>query len=107
MSILTDAQEAVDGARARDYGHPAANHGTTAEMFRQWRQRRYGAPFGETDFDAIDVCAFNIIQKLSRLANTPDHLDSLVDIAGYARNWEMILEATPMSQEEIDEIKVA
>ncbi len=90
-SILTEAQEAVDGPRASDYGHPSENHTTTAVMFSAFLYRRHGGAVDE--IDAIDVCAFNICQKLSRLANTPDHHDSLVDICGYARNWEMILAA--------------
>lgn len=89
-TILTKAKDAVDGPRNRDYGHPSENHGTTAAMFTAWLQRRYKLNL-LTELDAIDVCAFNLFQKLSRLANSPDHIDSLVDIAGYARNWEMIL----------------
>lgn len=57
-------------------------------MMQAYLQRKYGA----ARFDALDVCAFNVLQKLSRLANTPDHHDSQVDIAGYIANWEMILD---------------
>lgn len=87
MDVLQEAQRAVEGARHKAYGTPAENHPCTAEMFRVWRERR-GA---DRPFDAVDVCAFNIIQKLSRLANAPDHRDSLVDIAGYAKNWALVL----------------
>ena len=85
--ILDTAKEAVHGDRARDYGHPAVNHTCTADLFRAYLHRRYGT----AKFDAIDVCAFNILQKISRIANTPDHVDSLVDLAGYAENWAMVL----------------
>lgn len=30
--------------------------------------------------------------KIARLLNTPDHLDSVVDIAGYANTYALILE---------------
>lgn len=96
-SILDQAKAAVDGPRALDYGRPERNHGTTGAMFGVWLRRRQEAIQREGEMhpheDAIRVCAFNICQKLSRLANSPDHLDSLVDTAGYARNWQMILEA--------------
>lgn len=91
MTILDRAQDAVDGDRQRDYGHPAENHGCTAALWAAYLKRRHGV---EVPVDAIDVCQLNILQKVSRLANTPDHLDSLVDIAGYARNQEMVLEAS-------------
>jgi hypothetical protein len=45
--------------------------------------------------DAYDVCVFNMVQKLSRTAHQlrtegRPHRDSLVDIAGYAANMDMI-----------------
>jgi len=88
MSVLDEAKAAVEGPRACDYGPPHVNHGCTAVLVRAYLRRKYGET---VDFDALDVCAFNILQKLSRLAHTPDHHDSLVDIAGYAANWDMIL----------------
>lgn len=86
--ILDAAKEAVHGDRNRDYGHPIVNHTCTAKMFGAFYARRHGVA---VTFDAIDVCAFNICQKLSRLANSPDHVDSLIDIAGYAENWASVL----------------
>ena len=94
MSVLATAQKLVgdgEGARPAAYGHPSDNHGCTAALMLRYLERRYGV----ASFDALDVCAFNMLQKLSRLANSPNHLDSLVDICGYARNWEMILERPP------------
>lgn len=88
MSVLAEAKAAVDGARNRDYGPPNVNHGCTAALVEAYLQRKYGV----ATFDALDVCAFNILQKISRLAHTPDHHDSLVDICGYSRNWEIILD---------------
>lgn len=90
MIVLDVAKAAVTGARNDEYGHPAINHGCTAAMVEAYLQRKYG---DAAKFDALDVCAFNVLQKISRLANTPTHIDSLVDIAGYAANWELVLEA--------------
>jgi hypothetical protein len=70
--------------RQSDYGSPADNHGLTAALWDLWieaRTRNTRNP----DPTPEDVCAFNVIQKLSRLANgTKD--DSWQDIAGYAEN---------------------
>lgn len=46
-----------------------------------------------------------IAVKMSRLIETPGHLDSWADIAGYARTACMVLDATPREQkvEVIDE----
>lgn len=89
MSILKEAQAAVEGARQKDYGHPRENHGCTGALVQAYLQRKYGPA---AKFDAVDVCAFNILQKVSRLANTPNHHDSFVDIAGYSENWATIVE---------------
>jgi len=89
-TILEAAAEAVDGDRQRDYGHPAVNHGCTAAFWRAYLKRRHGV---DIPLDALDVCALNRLQKESRLANAPDHRDSLVDLAGYARNQEMVLDS--------------
>ncbi len=64
-----------DGERNKDYGHPLDNFEQIAAL--------YSAYLGK-DVTAEDVAALNICQKLSRLANSPDHRDSWVDVAGYA-----------------------
>ena len=102
MSVLDEARAVTDSARPSAYGAPPDNHGATGAMVQTYLQRRYGPA---ARFDALDVCAFNIVQKLSRLANTPDHHDSQVDVAGYIANWEMILErwaADSVSTEYVD-----
>ena len=91
-TILEKAQAAVDGPRQSDYGHPYDNHSLTGKLVSLWSKRVvWPDDLDEAQRLGIQVCVFNILQKVSRLANTPTHLDSLVDIAGYSRNWEMIL----------------
>lgn len=95
LTVIEKAQAAVDGPRQKDYGHPIENHGCTGQMFDLWQDRFLDANdfHGNPKLEAaITTCAFNIIQKLSRLGQTPHHIDSLVDIVGYARNWEMCLD---------------
>jgi hypothetical protein len=86
-NILLEADGLIHGDRNSAYGHPLDNHSTTAAMLTAFLRRKYG---GAITLDADDVCMFNILQKAARLANTPGHRDSLVDIAGYAGNIEMV-----------------
>lgn len=86
VSILEEAQGIIHGARNKDYGHPLDNHSTTAEMWTSYLARKYGTV---PTLDASDVCVLNILQKVSRYANAPKR-DSLVDMAGYAGNIEMV-----------------
>ncbi len=90
MSVLETAQKLVHGDRGAVYGHPLENHSTTADMFHAFMAKKYGVACGAVS--AEDVCIFNMLQKIARLANTPGHVDSLVDIAGYAENYKMILD---------------
>ena len=82
-SILASAHKAVHGARMEDYGHPKDNHQRTADLWSTY--------LGCT-VTAEQVCFLNILQKISRSINKPTR-DTLVDIAGYAANIEMIQEA--------------
>ena len=83
MSILDEAAKAVDGPRRSTYGHPRDNHGRTAALW---------SAFLGIKIDARQVCMLNILQKVSRDAHGVAHHDTLVDIAGYARNAEMLEE---------------
>lgn len=87
MTILDEAARVTSTERNEHYGAPAENHGCTAELISGYLTRKYGH---RITLDADDVCVMNILQKVSRLAHTPRHRDSLVDIAGYARNVEML-----------------
>lgn len=69
--------------RGATYGHPGDDFREAAAMkstLPLWKDRRFRH------------IAEMIVIKLARLATTPTHVDSLVDIAGYARTWAMILE---------------
>lgn len=89
MTILEHAADVTKNARQSSYGHPADNHGNTAEMWASYIKRRFGV---EIDVTALDVCYMMVLLKISRLANETTQIDSLVDIAGYARNAEMIID---------------
>lgn len=82
-AFLADVRETVT-ARGRDYGSPATTHGRTAAL--------WSAYLG-CAVTAEDVCALNVLQKLSRRANGPG-ADHWRDIAGYAANAAACVDAT-------------
>jgi len=79
-TILDDAAAAVHGVRPNDYGHPLDNHTRTAGLWSTYLGRTVSAE---------DVCLLNVLQKISRGMHSVTR-DTLVDIAGYAANVEMI-----------------
>ena len=83
MSILTEAERIINGARNSDYGHAFDNFKQTAALW---------APILGTAITPEQVALCMIQVKVSRLCNTTDHRDSLVDIAGYAGTYEKVLE---------------
>lgn len=85
-NILVTAKDVTENDRQRYYGHPLDNHGSTAALWKAYLERKYGISFG---LDARDVCMMMILLKVSRDANK-EAVDNLVDIAGYARNAQMV-----------------
>lgn len=77
-SPIMEAHGLVHGARRDAYGTPVENFGRTAELWR--------AQFG-WDVDARRVALALLLVKVARLAQTPDHRDTVVDIAGYAEAY--------------------
>lgn len=82
-NVLEEAGRIVSGDRGDDYGHPRDDFDRTAGA--------WSALFG-WDVSARQVALAMVVVKLSRLQETPLKRDSIVDIAGYARTYEMVLE---------------
>jgi len=80
-SVLETAHEIVYGEREQLYGSPETNLQTIADYWTIHLRRKLGIT---EDLTISDVCGMMILMKQARLANTPDHKDSLVDICGYA-----------------------
>lgn len=75
--ILTIAEEAINGERARSYGDPAEGFGKTGAL--------WATHLGlDKPLTPTDVAIMLILLKISRLGVSPDHQDSWVDVAGYA-----------------------
>lgn len=77
--ILNTAKKLINGDRAKDYGDPNENFGRIANLWNAQFAHKLAQPF-----TAQDVAYALIHLKMSRLANTPGHRDSLIDVCGYA-----------------------
>lgn len=82
--ILDKARECVCGDREQDYGSPEDSFSLIAEL---WSSYLCASCIGGT-FDLCinpeNVAAMMALLKVARLAATPSHMDSWVDLAGYA-----------------------
>jgi hypothetical protein len=84
QSILEEAITLTTQDRQAVYGHPADDFAKVAAM---------AAPILESNIDPKLKHALYMVQvKIARLLNTPNHRDSVVDIAGYANTYGMILD---------------
>lgn len=80
--LLTAALDAVN-ARPKTYGPPERNFDRIASLWSAHTVNRYGEGVG-LRFDAVDVACMMALMKIARLEETPDHMDSWTDLAGYA-----------------------
>ena len=80
LTVLKEAHTIIYGDREKTYGHPSKNLKTIAKMWNAFLEARTSG--GE--LNAKDVASRMILLKTARLANNPDHRDSVVDICGYA-----------------------
>ena len=82
MNILEEANEHVNEGRQAIYGHPADDFTKVSSAARALGIDPTNGP--------LDHALYMVLVKLSRLVQTPGHHDSIVDIAGYARTYEMV-----------------
>lgn len=80
---FNNALAAVNDERGKVYGHPLDNFQRIARM---------QAELKDCADPAVRHALEMICVKMARLVETPDHLDSVIDIAGYARTIAMVLE---------------
>lgn len=93
MNILEEAQKLTSTDRQEVYGHPADDFKKVVVMAK---------PILDSNIDPVLKHSLYMIQvKIARLLNTPDHIDSVVDIAGYANTYGMILEKKAKEVEEL------
>ncbi|ASW31398.1 hypothetical protein SEA_LOKK_54 [Mycobacterium phage Lokk] len=75
MSVLTTAEEIINGQRAKDYGDAKENHIRIATLWKAYTG---------VEFTPEDVAVMMILLKIARFMENGYHQDTVVDIAGYA-----------------------
>lgn len=94
MNILEEANKYTSEDRQNVYGHPSDDFAKVMQMAQ---------PILDSNIDPRLKHALYMIQvKIARLLNTPSHHDSVVDIAGYANTYDMILKRDEEKQKELD-----
>lgn len=73
--ILDVAKMVVCGHREQDYGTPEDSFGMIAQLWSAYMKK---------EVSASDVAVMMGLLKVARLASNPQHMDSWVDLAGYA-----------------------
>lgn len=90
-NLLTEALRIIYGDREKTYGSPDRNLKLIADMWTNYCSSKCYPNLG-FKFNADDVCLMMILLKVARLANSPDHHDSQVDLAGYVALMERVQE---------------
>lgn len=84
MNILDEANKLTTRDRQDVYGHPYDDFRRVSELT---------SPIAQSTIDPRLKHALYMIQvKVARLLNSPYHHDSIVDIAGYANTYDMIVQ---------------
>ena len=82
-SILQEADKIVTSDRQDVYGHPFNDFSRIAGMW---------AAYLGHHITPEDVALMQVMVKVSRLRHSPTHRDRIVDIAGYAKCFDLVRE---------------
>jgi len=85
--LLQRANELIGGDRQNDYGNKLQNFAQIAMLWRATLATKLqpGAVITPED---VALCMIQV--KIARLAKSPNHEDSILDVAGYAGCYEAI-----------------
>ena len=81
--LLKKSLDAVSD-RGEKYGDVKTNFKQIADFWSLHLRNRHGM---SVELTPGDVASMMILMKLARLAHSPDHKDSMIDVAGYAACW--------------------
>ena len=82
--ILRAAERCVCGDRDQDYGGPEDSFALIASLWEPIIRARCVSPGADVDVDAVTVALLMAELKIARAATNTGHMDSWVDLAGYA-----------------------
>lgn len=80
-TMLQKAELTIQGDRQRDYGDKLQNFSQIAMLWQGTLATKLQPDAAITPED-VALCMIQV--KIARLAKSPDHEDSLLDVAGYA-----------------------
>ena len=75
--VLSEAERCVCGKREQDYGTPEDSFQKIGTFWTAYLNYN-------VKIDAEDVAAMMALLKIARISENPQHMDSWVDLAGYA-----------------------
>lgn len=87
--MLHQAEELINGERQKDYGDKLPNFSQIADF---WNAHLKFKLMPGHSVSAEDVALMMVNVKQARLVKSPDHFDSILDIAGYAGCYDKIRE---------------
>lgn len=86
-SMLQQAEATINGPRQNDYGDKLTNFSQISMMVQGLLAHKL---LPDSRITPEDITLIMIIVKMARLAKSPDHYDSILDIAGYAGCYDHI-----------------
>jgi hypothetical protein len=86
-SLLERADAIINGDRQRDYGDKLQNFSQIAMLWQGTLATKLAPDVAITPED-VALCMIQV--KIARLAKTPDHEDSILDVAGYAGCYSLL-----------------
>ena len=89
MPMLYKAEELINGERQNEYGDKLLNFSQIAAL---WTAHLMFKLAPDQTISAEDVALMMINVKQARLSKSPNHSDSILDIAGYAGCYDKIQE---------------
>ena len=85
--MLQRANELIGGDRQRDYGNKLQNFSQIAMLWQGTLATKL-QPGAKITAEDTALCMIQV--KIARLAKSPDHKDSILDIAGYAGCYDAV-----------------
>lgn len=82
--VLDRAGRAVNGDRTHDYGGPESSFSKIAAYWQAYLDQIIKERNGDLCICGHDVALMLALLKIARLTTSPAHVDSWVDLAGYA-----------------------